>query len=156
MGRERRMVDLCHLWISGEVVHDLECIFYVTLHAEAESLDSLEEYPCIERRDCGSGVAEYDGAEKLNRGFLVFCSVKLKQMNKDIAKHFVEVIKNIPQVSECYNIAGEYDYLLKINAPDMKSYNDFLINNLGTVDSIGSILSTFVMDEIKHDYGFNI
>ena len=91
-------------------------------------------------------------AEKLNMGFVVFCSVKLKQMNREIARTFVSIIKDIPQVAECYNISGEYDYLLKIYAPDMKYYNEFIINVLGTIDSIGSILSTFVMDEIKNTH----
>jgi len=94
--------------------------------------------------------------DKLNRGFAVFCSVKLKQMNKAIAEEFVRRIKEVPQVSECYNVAGEYDYMLKIYAPDIKAYNDFLINDLGTIDSIGSILSTFVMSEIKQSYGFDL
>ena len=53
-------------------------------------------------------------------------------------------------MAECYNISGEYDYLLKIHAPDMKYYNEFIINVLGTIDSIGSILSSFVMKEIKN------
>ena len=92
-------------------------------------------------------------AEKLNLGFEVFCSVKLKQMTREVALAFVNVIKDIPQVAECYNISGEFDYLLKIHAPDMKYYNEFIINVLGTVDSIGSIQSSFVMKEIKHSYG---
>ena len=91
-------------------------------------------------------------AEKLHLGFVVFCSVKLKQMNRDIARTFIYIIKDIPQVAECYNVSGEYDYLLKIHAPDMKYYNEFIINVLGTIDSIGSILSTFVMDEIKNTH----
>lgn len=95
-------------------------------------------------------------AEKLNLGFEVFCSVKLKQMSTEVANGFVSVIRNIPQVAECYNISGEFDYLLKIHAPSMKAYNDFLINVLGQVDSIGSIQSSFVMNEIKHSYGLNI
>lgn len=95
-------------------------------------------------------------AEKLNLGFEVFCSVKLKQMSRDVAHAFVAVIKDIPQVTECYNISGEFDYLLKIHAPDMKYYNEFIINVLGTVDSIGSIQSSFVMNEIKHSYGLNL
>ena len=89
-------------------------------------------------------------AEKLGRGFTVFCSVKLKQMNRDVARDFISVIRDIPQVAECYNISGEYDYLLKIHAPDMKYYNEFIINVLGNISSIGSILSSFVMDEIKN------
>ena len=92
-------------------------------------------------------------AEKLGRGFTVFCSVKLKQMNRSVARDFISVIRDIPQVAECYNISGEYDYLMKIQAPDMKYYNEFIINVLGTIDSIGSILSSFVMDEIKNNHG---
>ena len=95
-------------------------------------------------------------AEKLHRGFVVFCSVKLKQMTRDTARAFVSVIQDIPQVAECYNISGEYDYLLKIHAPDMKYYNEFIINVLGTIDSIGSILSSFVMNEIKNTHALSL
>ena len=92
-------------------------------------------------------------AEKLNQGFTVFCQVKLKQMNRDIAQSFVNVIKDIPEVSECYNISGNYDYLLKVHATDMRAYQSFVINTLGGIESLGSIESTFVMDEIKQSYG---
>jgi len=95
-------------------------------------------------------------AEKLNRGFEVYCSVKLKQMSRDIANDFTSMIHKIPQVSECYNIAGEYDYLLKIRAASMKDYNEFVINVLGTIDSIGSVQSSFVMNEIKHSYELDV
>ena len=92
-------------------------------------------------------------ANKLNRGFVVFCCVKLARLNRDIAANFCRVILDIPEVTECHNISGEFDYLLKINAPDMKYYQEFLLNVLGTIDSLGSITSMFVMDEIKRNYG---
>ena len=92
-------------------------------------------------------------AEKLDLGFEVFCSVKLKQMTRDVARSFTRTIRGIPQVAECYNISGEYDYLLKIRARNMKEYNEFIINTLGTIDAIGSVQSSFVMNEIKHSYG---
>lgn len=95
-------------------------------------------------------------AEKLNQGFVVFCSVKLRQMGKEIARDFTSRIKDIPQVTECYNVSGEFDYLLKIHAPDMKYYNEFLINVLGTIDSLGSVQSAFVMNEIKQSNGIPI
>ena len=93
---------------------------------------------------------------KLGRGFMVFCSVRLRRMGKEIAHDFVSRVKDIPEVAECYNISGDFDYLLKIYAPDMKYYNDFLINTLGTIDSLGSIQSWFVMDEVKNSYGFSL
>lgn len=92
-------------------------------------------------------------AEKLNLGFMVLCSVKLKQMSKKIADDFELVIRDIPQVTACYNISGDFDYLLQIHAPDMKYYNDLVINTLGTIESIGYINSIFVMKEIKQTHG---
>ena len=87
--------------------------------------------------------------EKLNRGFVVFCSVKLRRLTLE----FTRIVREIPEVTECYNISGDYDYLLKIHAPDMKYYQEFILNVLGTIDSMGSLMSTFVMDEVKHEYG---
>lgn len=92
-------------------------------------------------------------AEKLNLGFVVFCSVKLSRLNRDIATEFSRIIQGIPEVTECYNVSGEYDFLLKIHAPDMKYYQAFILNVLGTIESLGSLTSTFVMAEVKHEYG---
>lgn len=95
-------------------------------------------------------------AGKLNCGFVVFCSVKLRRLNRDIAAEFTRIVQSIPEVTECYNISGEHDYLLKIHAPDMKYYQEFILNVLGTIDSLGSLTSTFVMAEIKQGYGIPI
>ena len=123
--------------------------------ASKVNLTTTPVFERLKRLERGGFIRKYVAvldAEKLNTGFVVFCSVKLKQMNRDVAQAFISVIKDIPQVVECYNISGEYDYLLKIHSPDMKYYNEFIINVLGTIDSIGSILSSFVMDEIKNTH----
>ena len=95
-------------------------------------------------------------AEKLNRGFIVYCCVKLKQLSREIAYDFMSIIKNIPEVSECYNISGEYDYLLKVLAPDMKYYQEFILNVIGTIGSVGSVTSMFVMSAVKQETGIPI
>jgi Lrp/AsnC family transcriptional regulator, leucine-responsive regulatory protein len=95
-------------------------------------------------------------AEKLNLGFTVFCKIKMRRINHDIATDFVKSIREIPEVTECYNISGQYDYLLKVSAKDMASYQSFVINVLGRIDSMLSIESTFVMAEEKNTYGINI
>jgi Lrp/AsnC family leucine-responsive transcriptional regulator len=92
-------------------------------------------------------------AEKLNQGFTVFCNIKLKQHDRNVGHEFVADILNIEEVVECYNISGDFDFLLKVNVKDMKHYQDFVFNKLGSVKSIGSTHSTFVMAEIKHTYG---
>lgn len=87
---------------------------------------------------------------------MVFCKVKMQHMNYDIAVQFAEIISGIPEVTECYNISGSFDYLLKIHAPDMKYYQSFILNVLGRVENLSSLESVFVMDVIKHEYGIHI
>ena len=94
--------------------------------------------------------------EKLNQGLLVFCKVKLKQINHEIADAFTRRIMRIPEVTECYNTSGAYDYLLKVRASDMKQYLEFVLNKLGDIESLGSIESTFVMSEVKQNHGINL
>lgn len=90
--------------------------------------------------------------EKLNKGFCVFCNVKLKQHSSENGLHFANSILQIDEVCECYNISGDFDFMLKVRVPDMKSYQDFVLNKLGKIDSIGSLQSIFVMSEIKQNY----
>lgn len=94
--------------------------------------------------------------EKLNQGLQVFCKVKLKQINHEIADKFTRRVMRMPEVTECYNTSGAYDYLLKVRAADMKQYQEFLLTKLGDFDGVGSIESTFVMSEVKQNYGINI
>lgn len=94
-------------------------------------------------------------AEKFNKGFVVFCNIKLKQHDRMIGHKFVEDILSIDEVVECYNVSGEYDFILKVYAKDMKNYQDFVFNKLGSVESIGSTHSTFVMAEIKNSHNIN-
>jgi len=95
-------------------------------------------------------------AEKLNYGLIVFCNIKLKQHDKSIGYQFVKDIMQLDEVVECYNISGDFDFLLKVFARDMKHYQEFVFNKLGSVKSIGSTHSTFVMCENKHSYNINL
>jgi len=95
-------------------------------------------------------------AEKLNYGLIVFCNIRLKQHDKSIGSDFVSDIMKLDEVTECYNISGDFDFLLKVYARDMKHYQDFVFNKLGSVTSIGSTHSTFVMCENKNTHNINL
>lgn len=116
----------------------------------------FERVKRLEQRGYVKGYVAVLDAEKLGRGFVVFCSVKMRRIGREIAEDFARVVRSIPEVTECYNISGSYDYLLKIHAPNMKYYQEFVLNILGNIDHLGSLESTFVMDEIKHDLGLHI
>lgn len=95
-------------------------------------------------------------ANKLNKGFAVFCSIKLRRLNNEYATAFTDMIADIPEVTECYNISGSFDYLLRIQSPDMRTYQQFLLNVIGRHENIATLESTFVMEEIKHNYSVSV
>lgn len=123
------------------------------------NLSSTPVYERVKRLEGNGYIRKYVAvldAEKLHRGFVVFCHVKMSRLNREIARDFKRVICGIPQVTECYNISGSFDYLLKIHAPDMKYYQEFVLNVLGVIEHLGSLESVFVMDEVKHEYGISL
>ena len=127
--------------------------------ASRVSLSSTPVFERLRRLENNGYIKKYIAvldAEKLNQGFIVFCNIKMSRLSRDIAQNFTQIIRDIPEVTECYNISGRFDFLLKIHAPNMKYYQEFVLNVLGTIENLGSLESTFVMDEIKHDYGIHI
>lgn len=88
--------------------------------------------------------------KKLNLGMTVFCNVRLKEHAKNVGANFVKDIVALPEIIECYNIAGDYDFMLKILVEDMASYQDFVMNKLSTIENIGNTQTIFVMGEIKN------
>ena len=90
--------------------------------------------------------------DKLNCGFIAFCYLKMKQHSYENATRIMEAVKKIPDIAECYNISGDYDFLLKIYTRDMKSYQKFLLRILGEIDCIGSLNSSFVLGEVKNEH----
>lgn len=119
-------------------------------------LSTTPTYERVKRLERQGFIKQYAtvlDANKLNKGFAVFCSVKLRRLNSDYALAFTEMIKQVPEVTECYNISGSFDYLLRIQAADMKSYQQLLLNVIGRHENIDSLESTFVMEEVKYSYG---
>lgn len=91
--------------------------------------------------------------DKLGRGFTVFCNVKLTRINTQIHSEFARVVAEMPEVTDCFNVSGSFDYMLKVQVPDMKSYRIFVTERLGQLDMLDSVQSVFVMDTIKQsDY----
>lgn len=95
-------------------------------------------------------------AELLGKSLIVFCNITLKEHTKKIGNQFVKDIKSLKEVTECYNVSGDYDFLLKVVVKDMQAYQNFVLNHLGEIKNIGSAHSTFVMGEIKHTYALPI
>ena len=93
---------------------------------------------------------------KVGNGIMVLCNIRLKQHSQELIQDFMNVVQNLEEITECYNTSGDYDFLIKVYAHDMKSYQQFMLNTLGTINCIGSLHSIFVIDETKNTHGVPI
>lgn len=93
---------------------------------------------------------------KVGNGIMVLCNIRLKQHSQELIQEFMDVVQNLEEITECYNTSGDYDFLIKVYAHDMKSYQQFMLNTLGTINCIGSLHSIFVIDETKNTHGVPI
>ncbi|RXK86457.1 Lrp/AsnC family transcriptional regulator [Filimonas effusa] len=89
---------------------------------------------------------------KVKKGLMVICYVSLKQHNKNAGTRFIKAIQQMNEVIECYNISGEFDFMLKVVAENMDAYYDFHVNTLSQVENMGHMQSVFVMGIIKQTH----
>jgi Lrp/AsnC family transcriptional regulator, leucine-responsive regulatory protein len=89
--------------------------------------------------------------EKIDRNFIVFCQIKLIRHSHEFIMKFERDVKSLKEVLECYNVSGEYDYILKVIVKNMKAYRNFINDKLTTLDYIGSTHSTFIITEVKQE-----
>ena len=92
-------------------------------------------------------------SHRVGNGIMVLCNIRLKQHTQELIQEFMDVVQSIDEITECYNTSGDYDFLIKVYARDMKCYQQFMLNTLGTIDCIGSLHSIFVIDETKNTRG---
>lgn len=88
--------------------------------------------------------------EKINKGFIVFCHVKLIQHTKEYITQFEKEVQQLEEVLECFHVSGDYDYLLKVCLEDMESYRTFMVTKLTALNHIGSTQSSFMIGEVKN------
>jgi Lrp/AsnC family leucine-responsive transcriptional regulator len=89
-------------------------------------------------------------SEKIGDSLIVFCNIRLKQHTQALIRQFMDVVQTLDEVTDCYNTSGDYYFLMKVYMKDMKSYQAFMLNTLGTIDCIGSLHSVFVIGEVKN------
>lgn len=92
----------------------------------------------------------------LNRSATTFCQVSMKQHSEEFIEEFEHEIKQLEEVQECYHMAGQIDFLLKINVSSIDEYHNFIRYKLTKINNIAMLNSMFVLKEIKHTHVFSI
>lgn len=92
----------------------------------------------------------------INQPITTICQVSMRYHNEAFIDNFATEIQKLEEVQECYHMAGQVDFLLKIHVKSLDEYHDFVRSKLSKIENIGVLNSTFVLKEIKQTSEFNI
>lgn len=108
-----------------------------------ERVKKLEKSGIIKKN-----VALVDG-EKVGKGTVVFVIINMAEHSVKSIKDFSTQVKQVPEVLECYRLAGERDYILKIVTHDIQSYESLAINKIAKIAGIARTNTYFVLSTLK-------
>lgn len=111
-----------------------------TIH---ERIRKLKESGYIKRT-----VAILD-RKKIDRNLIAFSMVLLHDHTAKTLSNFENKVKEFPEVMECFQMTGTFDFILRIATSDMDAYHDFYRNKLATLPNITTVQSFFVLSETK-------
>ena len=89
-------------------------------------------------------------AEKVGLGLTAFVLIKTQHHSSDWYCQFVSEVTQMAEVLGFWRMAGEYDYLLRVQVADMKRYDDFYKRLVNSVPGLSDVTSSFAMEQIKY------
>lgn len=147
--------------IDLRILHDLQADGRIT-NVELAKHAGISAPPCLRRvralEEAGF-IRGYHAAlngEALGYGVTVFAQVGLTSQAESDLVAFEARVAKWPQVRECYMLAGETDFLLRIVATDWDSYNRFLTSELTAAPNVSHVKSALAIRASKQDVGVPI
>lgn len=138
------------------IINLLELDAKITIKNIAQNLNMsttpiFDRIKRLEKNEYIKGYTAIVNSKLMGFNLIAFCTVTLETHHKEHIQQFVKDVKQLPEVIECYHIAGLFDYLLKIYAQDMNDYQLFITEKLASIKNIGKVQSSFVMTELKSE-----
>lgn len=93
-------------------------------------------------------------SKKIDRKLIAFSHVLLNDHTANTLNTFEQEVVKFPEVMECFQMTGTFDFILRIATSDMESYHRFYRNKLATLPNITTVQSFFVLSETKSDTAF--
>lgn len=116
----------------------------------------LSQSPCWRRiqrlREDGyiKGTVALVDRHKLGFTMQIFAQVKMTTLSDEERARFHRAIENIPEILECYTVFGEMDAMLKILAPDVNWYQDFVFSTILKLPGVVDVRSIVTLADSKN------
>lgn len=135
---------------SKQTTKQLSLQLNLSVTAIYERIRKLENQNVIEK------YVAIINKNKIEKSFLVFCHIKLVQHSREYVTTFEREILKLTEVSECFHVSGDYDYILKIYVKNMDEYRNFMVTKLTAIKYIGSTHSIFTIEQVKNTTVINL
>ncbi|MDI7864452.1 Lrp/AsnC family transcriptional regulator [Rhizobiaceae bacterium n13] len=87
--------------------------------------------------------------ELVGRGLNVFCQVRMKSHDPATRRDFERFVESHEEVLECYSMSGDWDYLLRVVAADIRDYERLLMQGILTHEAVATSSSHFALKSVK-------
>lgn len=135
---------------SKQTTKQLSLHLNLSITAVYERVKKLENQKVIDK------YVAIINKNKIEKSFLVFCHLKLIQHSREYVTTFEREILKLEEVSECFHVSGDFDYILKIYVKDMEEYRNFMVSKLTAIKYIGSTHSIFAIEQVKNTTAINL
>lgn len=88
--------------------------------------------------------------EKLGLSVMVYIHISLNDHHSDTLRVFDRFVEQSDSILECYSVSGEYDYLIRVVANDVKALEFFLMEKLLKLEAVRSANTSFVLKQKKY------
>ena len=85
---------------------------------------------------------------KIGLSHITYVEVRLSDTREAALKKFNEAVQMIPEVEECYMIAGNFDYLIKVRSRDIAHYRNVMGDKISALPGVASTSSFVAMEAI--------
>ncbi len=75
----------------------------------------------------------------------------MERDQQDLMKQFKNAVEQSPEVSQCYVVTGEVDFILVVSVPDMQAYETFTQRVLHSQPNLRKFRSLISLRRIKFD-----
>jgi len=139
---------------------DIRILDHLQDHARASN-NELAEVAHLSPSQCHRRVKRLEG-QGIIKGYqalldpamvgmeiTIFVNISLDAHGPNPAQTFIDAIRDVPEVLECYSVTGDTDYLIKATLPSLNAMSQFLMHRLVQVPGVGSIKTSVVVEEIQ-------
>jgi len=143
-GHDRAILDL--LRHDGRAtVAEMASVTGLSASACSRRLRRLEEQQIIR------GYRAIIDPNADDRGLTAFIAVRLVRHQREHIQRFQEGVRKIVEIIECHHVTGNFDYLIRVEVPDLEAYEHFHADKLAALHNVGQVVTYISMTDLAVD-----